>query len=86
MTIALQSLIRDAGAQLGSEACRAGRHQWESDGGRGCPHDDDGENGHCGQAVYVCTSCGATDYGERGGPGHTDCLATSGCDHRDKLA
>ena len=84
MTFALQALIRDAGAQLGSEACRAGRHQWRSDGGRGCPHDD-GDNGCCGQAVYVCTTCGETDYGHRGGPGHADCVATSGCDHRDKL-
>jgi|GEM_PF-1688767 len=85
MTTALQALIRDASTQLGSEACRAGRHQWQSDGGRGCPHGA-GDNGYCGQAVYVCTSCGAYDYGKRGGPGHADCLATRGCEHRAKLA
>lgn len=84
MTTALQALIRDASTQLGSEACRAGRHQWQSEGGRGCPHDHD--SGTCGQAVYVCTTCGAYDYGERGGPGHADCLATRGCVHKNRLA
>jgi hypothetical protein len=75
----LMELIREAGTELGSEACRHGKHLWESDGSRGCPHDD---NGHCGQAVYRCTVCGAYDYGEPGGPGARDCAATSGCDYR----
>ncbi len=84
MTIALQSLIQQASTELGSEACREGRHQWMSEGGRGCPFDED--NGTCGQAVYVCATCGTYDYGARGGPGYTDCVATRGCDHRDRLA
>lgn len=32
------------------------------------------------QAVYECRTCGETDYGERGGPGHTDCQTL--CKHR----
>lgn len=84
MTFALQALIHSASTELASAACSEGRHQWQSEGGRGCPHDD-GDNDHCGQAVYVCSTCGETDYGQRGGPGHADCVATRGCDHRDKL-
>ena len=84
MTFALQALIQRASTELGSEACREGRHRWQSIGSRGCPHDDD--NGHCGQAVYECTTCGATDFGERGGPGYSDCALTRGCDHRGKFS
>jgi len=80
---ALADLIRDASTQLGSDACRSGKHLWESDGCRGCPHDED--NGHCGQAVYRCAVCGQYDYGEPGGPGAADCAATSGCNFRHLL-
>ena len=79
MTMELQSLIREARTTLGSDACRAGRHQWtsEGEGCRGCPHDitDD-----CGQGVYRCSVCGQHDYGETGGPGHNDCERF--CQHR----
>lgn len=72
MTVDLQRLIAEAGMQLGSDACSAGRHQWVSDGGRGCPQDlTDG----CGQTVYRCSVCGDHDYGEPGGPGAADCAS-----------
>ena len=80
MTAALRELIHQARTELGSEACRAGKHQWESDGCRGCPQDEEEES--CGQAVYRCTVCGAFDYGEPGGPGASDCAATVGCSVR----
>lgn len=69
MTTDLQHLIFQASTQLGSEACRAGRHTWDDEGGRSCPkgYED------CSQAVYRCSICGTYDYGEAGGPGHRDC-------------
>ena len=82
MTFALEALVRQASTELGSEACRAGLHQWFSIGGRGCPHPQDiGSHsiGGCSQAVYECATCGDTDYGERGGPGWADCR--DGCTH-----
>ena len=74
MTQSLQALVRQAATELGSDACREGRHDWdgEGEGGRACPSD---LTDHCGQAVYRCRSCGEYDYGEPGGPGHTDCLS-----------
>lgn len=69
-TTTLHSLIRHASTELGSTACQAGKHQWASDGGRSCPHD---LTETCSQAVYRCVVCDSHDYGERGGPGHTDC-------------
>lgn len=77
----LNELIFEASTELGSEACRVGKHLWESHGSRGCPHDDD--NGHCGQAVYQCSVCGSYDYGEPGGPGAMDCAESPTCDWRD---
>lgn len=74
MTFALQALIEHASTELGSEACANGRHQWSSIGGRACPHPEDIGEGECSQAVYVCLTCGETDYGTRGGPGHSDCM------------
>lgn len=73
MTPDLQALIREAGMQLGSDACAAGRHRWESIGGRRCPND---YTDTCGQAVYRCVQCGAWDHGEPGGPGAVDCEQT----------
>jgi hypothetical protein len=70
-TFALESLVRRAASELGSEACADGRHQWVSVGGRSCPKELDT---CCSQAVYECRTCGDTDYGERGGPGHRDCF------------
>lgn len=68
----LREAIRDASTLLGSDACRDGKHQWESIGGRACPYN---RSDHCSQAVYSCSvpGCGVYDYGQRGGPGHADC-------------
>lgn len=77
MTIELQVLIREASTELGSAACQAGKHLWETDGGRACPHDITDQ---CGQAVYRCTVCGTHDYGDSGGPGDADCERH--CSHR----
>lgn len=76
-TSTLNVLIRQASTELGSDACRARRHTWASEGGRPCPHD---LTDNCSQAVYRCSVCGAWDYGEVGGPGDTDCAST--CQHR----
>jgi len=69
----LSSLIKEA-QQLAHAPCDRGDHLWSSIGGRGCAHPEDIGGGECSQAVYVCDACGATDYGERGGPGHADCM------------
>lgn len=75
MTFELQALIAQASKELGSDACREGRHDWQSIGGRNCPHPEEiGLDANCSQAVYECRTCGATDYGDRGGPGHADCM------------
>lgn len=70
MTFALQSLIKEASMELGSDACQQGKHLWESEGGRPCPLD---LTDHCSQAVYRCVVCGSYDYGTPGGPGAGDC-------------
>lgn len=75
----LERLVREA-EQLARLPCERGEHNWESDGGRGCPHPEDIGCGSlsvsgCTQAVYTCKACGCVDYGERGGPGHSDCMA-----------
>ena len=80
MTTCLQALIKEARTELGSDACRHGKHQWESEGGRGCPKDITDE---CGQAVYRCTVCGTYDYGEPGGPGAKDCETR--CHHKNEV-
>ena len=80
MTAELQQLIRQASTELGSDACRDGRHDWQSNGGRGCPHPEDIGDGVCSQAVYECKTCGETDYGYKGGPGDADCMA---CRYKD---
>lgn len=64
----LNLLIAEAENLAGGKTCAAG-HDWETDGGRRCPHDAD----QCSQAVYRCRRCGAYDYGETGGPGAEDC-------------
>jgi hypothetical protein len=80
LPMTLADLIRRASTELGSDACAGGRHDWHSVGGRGCPHPEDiGADANCSQAVYECRTCGQTDYGYSGGPGHEDCM---GC--RDK--
>ena len=77
MTLELQALIKEASMELGSDACRNGKHLWESDGGRPCPSDLSNE---CSQAVYRCRACGEYDYGAKGGPGANDCATY--CKHK----
>lgn len=67
----LQHLIAEATALAGGNTCASG-HDWESAGGRQCPHDH-GDIASCSQTVYECRRCGEVDYGQRGGPGHADC-------------
>lgn len=82
MTDSLLALVSEARLQLGSDACKAGRHQWGSEGGRACPLD---LTTTCSQTVYRCVVCGDWDYGERGGPGHNDCV--NFCRHKtDKVS
>jgi len=80
MTFALQALIREARAELGSDACQRGKHSWISEGGRSCPQD---LTDLCSQAVYRCSTCGTYDYGEANGPGAKDC--ETHCKHRDEV-
>ena len=68
----LRFLIAQAVALAGGDTCAAG-HDWESAGGRRCPHDAE----ECSQTVYRCARCGTYDYGDPGGPGHEDCV--DGC-------
>lgn len=64
----LDRLICEAMNLGGTPTCAAG-HDWQSDGGRRCPHDADS----CSQTAYVCARCGEVDYGYKGGPGWDDC-------------
>lgn len=76
MTEALLHLVAEARALANDHPCTTQGHDWVTDGGRTCPHSDDGESTWgCGgsQAVYRCVRCGEYDYGEPGGPGHADC-------------
>ena len=70
MTFAIQALIRTANFDLARGACPTEGHDWVSDGGRACPKD---LTDNCSQAVYLCRTCGAYDYGGEGGPGADDC-------------
>lgn len=72
--VALAQLILQASTELGSQACGHGKHQWQSVGGRGCPHPEEIGSGRCSQTVYQCSVCDGWDYGEPGGPGHADCM------------
>ena len=75
LPMSLDALIRQASTELGSEACRDGRHDWQSIGGRRCPHPESiGEDAGCSQAVYECRTCGEADYGKHAGPGRADCM------------
>jgi hypothetical protein len=69
MSPSLAELIKEA-KTFGSAACQEGIHTWASEGGRPCPKE---YRENCGQTVYRCTGCGAYDYGDPGGPGHSDC-------------
>ncbi len=61
-----------ANARFDVDLCARDGHDWQTDGGRACPREED-----CGrsQHVYRCARCGAWDYGEPGGPGHDDCAS-----------
>lgn len=76
----LQHLVAEARALANDHPCRTVGHEWQSEGGRRCPHATDDDDG-CGasQAVYRCARCGAYDYGEPGGPGAEDCAAGDCC-------
>lgn len=71
--LTLQSLIKQA-TTYGSEACRQGKHTWNTEGGRTCPKGIYEEREECSQTVYVCAVCGVYDHGERGGPGYKECF------------
>lgn len=78
----LKHLIAEAVALAGGNLCASG-HEWESEGGRGCPKY---ENAGCSQTVYVCTRCGEYDYGDKGGPSHHECFAKCHRDFTDEIA
>lgn len=70
----LTHLIAEARSLANDVPCAAG-HDWEYEGsGRACPTG----NEKCSQTVFVCVRCGAYDYGEKDGPGMTECQATCG--------
>ena len=77
MLPSLRDLIKEARTELGSDACKVGKHLWEPEGGRSCPEDLDE---FCGQTVYRCSVCGQYDYGESEGPAAKDCANT--CKHK----
>lgn len=80
MTNSLKALIREASTELGSEACRNGKHQWDFEGGRACPRY---QHVSCSQSVYRCSVCGCYDYGEVGGPSHHECETL--CKHKGEV-
>jgi hypothetical protein len=43
-------------------------------GGRRCPRCPDDFEIHCSQSAYECAACGDVDYGEPGGPAHSECF------------
>lgn len=76
--------------QIGPIVCAKKGHDWEAVGGRACPVTGD-KSGYgspympqfCTQAAYVCQRCGLEDYGEAGGPGHTECMRICGMRGRE---
>lgn len=77
----LQHLVAEAAALGGGHLCASG-HAWESEGGRCCPHDEEG----CGQTVYRCSRCGEYDYGDHAGPAAKDCATSCLYGHRAAFA
>lgn len=69
MTAALAALLDDARALADPDAYVLRGRSWHMEGGRPCPED----SGVCSQPVFVDRVSGETDYGARGGPGHTWC-------------
>lgn len=72
----LETLIADAVALANPDDTMHGGRLWRSVGGRACPIGWD----HCSQPVFEDIRTGETDYGQPGGPGHSDCL--SNCSER----
>lgn len=72
MSEALEELIAEAQAIVHKTTCLAGEHIWQSRGGRACRYSG---NKDCSQTAYQCVRCGDWDYGEVGGPAHTECEA-----------
>ena len=70
MIPALNELLTAATQLAGEDAVSHGARLWKSEGGRCCPLGW----WDCSQAVYVDLKTGEHDYGEPGGPGHTDCI------------
>lgn len=81
MLQSLQHLVAEAAALGGGHLCASG-HDWHTEGGRSCPHDED----CCGQSVYRCSRCGEYDYGDIGGPAAHDCATTCQLGHRARFA
>lgn len=83
MIPALEQAIAEAAALGAGDLCAAG-HQWESEGGRPCPHSDSRERCvSASQPVFRCVVCNRYDYGELGGPGAEACArpcSTRWCD------
>lgn len=71
----LAELITAAVQLAGEDAVSNGARLWKSEGGRACPLGWGG----CSQPVYVDLKTGEYDFGERDGPGHSDCVRN--CKH-----
>lgn len=71
----IENMISEAIFLAGGDAIYHKGKLWVSEGGRSCPLGWD----DCSQAVYIDQLSGEYDYGEIGGPGHTDCL--NNCSH-----
>lgn len=72
MSESLKNLVREAMLLGNHSLCTSTGHAWESEGGRGCL--DCPRDGMASQAVYKCARCGIYDYGDKGGPGDSDCI------------
>ena len=72
MTAGLNTLISAALLLGGGKENQVSHNfaMWETVGGRACPLGWD----HCSQPVFENIATGEHDYGDRGGPGHDDCV------------
>lgn len=65
----LIDLVNDAVTLANPDDTLHGGRLWRLAGGRSCPIGWE----NCSQPVFEDVRTGETDYGEPGGPGHTDC-------------
>lgn len=78
-TKALDFLLNQARIDACDHPCQVVGHDWQTEGGRGCPTRQENDEGELirgcegSQTVYRCQRCGQYDYGEKGGPGWHDC-------------